>query len=209
MARCGGERPTVESGITFDIRGLTRGGLDAGRSQSGSLQWTSPINGQPVCYIEYQAVIGEDAGTVHLTSIRRFDHCGRPVYIGGQTIQLATTAPPYGGRRWWFLCPSSGQRVMKLHLPYEARAFASRQAYRLGYAVQREGAPDRARRRARKARKQVGGSSNLLEPLPMKPQWMRWATYWRHIEVCQEADGQVLKFLVGDAQKILARRLTP
>jgi hypothetical protein len=97
---------------------------------------------------------------------------------------------------------------MKLHLPYGAGVFASRQAYCLGYAIQREGAPDRARRRARKARKRIGGGPNLLERLPMKPKWMRWATYWRNVEACQEADGQVLKFLVGDAEKILGRRFT-
>jgi uncharacterized membrane protein YccC len=65
---------------------------------------------------------------------------------------------------------------MKLHLPQEARFFASRQAYRLDYAVQRESTDEQARRRARKARARIGGSPNLLEKLPTKPKWMRWAT---------------------------------
>jgi hypothetical protein len=43
----------------------------------------------------------------------------------------------------------------------------------------------------------------------MKPKWMRWETYWRHVEACRKADRQVLKSLVGDAEKILGRRFTP
>lgn len=209
MARCGGGRPTVESGITLDIRRLTRGGLVAGRSQSGSLQWTWPHNGQPICSVEYQVAFNEDAGTLHLVNITCFDPFGKPVRMEGQTIRLTTTTPPYGGRRWWLLCPCTGRRVMQLHLPYGARAFASRQAYRLGYAVQRESAPDRARRRARKARQRIGGSPNLAEGLPGKPKWMRWRTYWRHVDACQEADGQTLKFLAESAERIFGHRPTP
>ncbi len=98
---------------------------------------------------------------------------------------------------------------MKLHLPYGGRVFASRQAYRLGYAVQREGVLDQARRRTRKARQRIGGSSNLLERLPVKPKWMRWATYWRHVEACQRTEGTMLKFLVADTEKFLGRHIKP
>lgn len=209
MARCGGGGPTVEDGITLDIRLLTRASLAPGQLQSGRLHWTWPNTGQPACHIEYQVILNGNNGTLRLGSITLFDRFGKPVRVGDQTIYLVTTTPPYGGRRWWFVCPSLGRRVMKLHLPYDERMFASRQAHSLGYCVQRECAPDRARRRARKARKRIGGSPNLLERLPKKPKWMRWATYWRHVEACRKADGQVLKFLVGDAEKILARRLTP
>jgi hypothetical protein len=208
MARCGG-RPTVESSITLDLRLLTGAGLVSGFTQSGHLQWTWPNSRQPMCRVDYQAILYEDIGTLHLASITRFDPFGKSVRMEGQTIHLVTTTPPYGGRRWWFVCPSTGRRVMKLHLPYGARVFASRQAYRMGYAVQREGAPERARRRARKARKRIGGSPNLMERLPLKPRWMRWSTYWRHVEACQKADGQTLRFLVADAEKILGQRITP
>ncbi len=97
---------------------------------------------------------------------------------------------------------------MKLYLPYGARFFASRQAYRLGYAVQRQSARDQAYRRARKARDRIGGSPNLLERLPLKPKWMRWVTYWRHVDACQQAERQTLKFLAASAEKILGRRIS-
>jgi hypothetical protein len=200
MTRSGGGRPIIESGTTLDIRYLTHTGLVPNSTRSGNLQWTWPNTGQRACHIEYQVTLNENTGILRLCSIMRFDGLGRAVRVGEQTIHLITTAPPYGGRRWWFICPSTGRRAMKLHLPYGAGVFASRQAHCLGYAIQREGAPDRARRRARKARKRIGRNPNLLERLPIKPKWMRWATYWRHVEACQEADGQVLKFLVGETE---------
>jgi hypothetical protein len=47
------------------------------------------------------------------------------------TIRLVAKAQPFGGQRWWFLCPRTGQRVSRLHLPPGATIFASRKAYRL------------------------------------------------------------------------------
>jgi hypothetical protein len=32
-------------------------------------------------------------------------------------IFLATTRPPFGGLRWWFVCPHLNRRVRKLYLP--------------------------------------------------------------------------------------------
>ena len=32
-------------------------------------------------------------------------------------IELATTPQPFGGRRWWFICPQTGRRAAKLYLP--------------------------------------------------------------------------------------------
>ena len=66
-------------------------------------------------------------------------------------VELTWTTPTYGGRRWWFICPSDGcrrwwficpsdgcRRTTKLYLPDGGWYFLSRQAYRLGYARQRE-----------------------------------------------------------------------
>jgi hypothetical protein len=204
MARCGGGRPTVENSITLDIRHLTRAGLVADASQSGTMQWKG-MNNRPSCHVAFRAQLGHETGFLHLISITCFDPFGRPIQLPSQTIRLVATTPPYGGCRWWFGCPHTGQSVMKLHLPPEARAFASRQAHRLGYAVQREGAGEQARRRARKARARIGGRANLLEKLPTKPKWMRWATYWRHMEACYQADQQTLRFLISSTEKMLGR----
>jgi hypothetical protein len=206
MARCGGGRPTVENSITLDVRHLTRAGFVPGCAKSGTLQWIWS-NNRPSCQAAYQAHLGEDTGLLHLIDITCFDPYGRFGHLPSQTIRLISTTPPYGGRRWWFVCPQTGQRVTKLYLPLETRTFASRQAHRLGYAIQRESAGQQARRRARKLRARIGGSPNLLEKLPAKPKWMRWATYWRHVEACHQADGQTLDFLISDTEKMLGRSI--
>jgi hypothetical protein len=62
---------------------------------------------------------------------------GEPLAIDDK-IFLATTRPPFGGLRWWFVCPFLNRRVRKLYLPLGGRHFWSRRAYELAYASQRE-----------------------------------------------------------------------
>jgi hypothetical protein len=207
LARCGGGRPTVEGCLTLDIRELTRVAHVPGCAWSGTLRWAGTNNSRSICQAECRVTFREGTGVLHVRNILCFDPFGKAMSMEGQTVRLVTTTPPYGGRRWWFWCPITGQRVMKLYFPYGARTFASRQAYRLGYAVQRESARAQAYRRARKARKKIGGSSNLVERLPFKPKWMRWATYWRHVDAYKQAERQISVFLVGDAEKILGRSI--
>src|SRR5262245_58691819 len=45
-----------------------------------------------------------------------------------QEIRLTTTRPRLGGARWWFVCPQSGARVGRLHLPAGSMQFAARRA---------------------------------------------------------------------------------
>ena len=71
-------------------------------------------------------------------------------------ISLATVRHPGGGRRWCFVCPAQGWRVRKLYLPARARHFLSRQAYRLAYETEHLDDVERAWRRVRKCRRQLG-----------------------------------------------------
>jgi hypothetical protein len=87
-------------------------------------------------------------------------------------IQLETTPQPFGGRRWWFVCPQTGVRAAKLYLPNGAFTFASRRAYRLAYASQREPAHYRALRRAFKLRGKLGAEGGIGDYV-RKPKWMR------------------------------------
>ena len=118
-------------------------------------------------------------------------------------IFLATTRPPFGGLRWWFVCPRLNRRVRKLYLPLGGRHFWSRRAYELAYASQREAKYDRALRRARKLRLRLGGDPTDDED-PDKPPRMRWATYNRLMDRLVAADD------VGNERLVLlaARSLT-
>ena len=103
-------------------------------------------------------------------------------------IFLATSRPPFGGLRWWFVCPHLNRRVRKLYLPLGGRHFWSRRAYELAYASQRETKFDRALRRARKLRLRLGGDPTDDE-YPDKPPRMRWATYNQLMDRLVAADG--------------------
>jgi hypothetical protein len=64
-------------------------------------------------------------------------------------VQLVTTKPNYGGRRWWFICPivrrdgGPPRRVAKLYLPSGSKYFGSREAYGLTYTSCQESGKSR------------------------------------------------------------------
>jgi hypothetical protein len=94
-------------------------------------------------------------------------------------VDLATTRPHFGGRRWWFLCPRSGRRVSKLYLPLGGFHFWSRRAYALAYQCQRESYVDRLMRKARKLHRRLGGDGGDFSAPPSRPKRMRQRTYDR------------------------------
>jgi len=56
-----------------------------------------------------------------------------------------------GRRRWWFVCPVTGERVEKLYLPLDAAHFAGRKAHDLTYtSCQQSGREKRLWRRVDK-----------------------------------------------------------
>ena len=93
-------------------------------------------------------------------------------------ISLATVRHPVGGRRWCFVCPAQGWRVRKVYLPAGARHFGSRQAHNLAYETEHLDDRERAWRRVRKCRRQLGSDpSGIGQPYPEKPVGMSAARY--------------------------------
>ena len=119
-------------------------------------------------------------------------------------IALATSRPPFGGLRWWFVCPRLNRKVRKLYLPLGGRHFWSRRAYRLAYASQRETVYDRAMRRARKLCLRLGGDP-ADDTYPDKPKRMRWTTYNRLMDRLVAADGVADERLILLAARWLGR----
>jgi hypothetical protein len=136
---------------------------------------------------------------------------GRRASGSGLWIELETTPQPFGGRRWWFVCPRTGRRATKLYLPNGAVTFASRQAYQLAYACQREQSHERALRRAFKLRAQLGADGGIGDYIP-KPKWMRWPTYERamtQIERAEEIVDAYTEFLAREVDRRLGKTETP
>ena len=134
----GPKKAAVEDGLTLSISDLRRKkALVPGARTGGTWIW-SYAGREPHAKIGYTADLSNPSGgTMRLT----YTSNGEPM---DYMIQLVSTVPTYGGRRWWFLCPLSradggpSRRVTKLHLPPGARYFGSREAYRLTYTSCRE-----------------------------------------------------------------------
>ena len=117
---------------------------------------------------------------------------------GSETIRydvpLTRTASTFGGSRAWFACPGEGcgRRVAKLFLV--GRYFLCRVCHRLIYQSTLEAREGRARLRAQRIRRRLGGSGSLLVPFPSKPKGMHWRTYAR----LQDEEGRALLQALAD-----------
>jgi hypothetical protein len=173
------------------------------------MRWTRDTWNGPVvtAQAEFDVSVGDGQAQVvvkRMTLHQRW-RGGDLNVAAGQVIDLTTRPVHFGGRRWYFICPRTGELALRLHLPLGAKDFASRRAYRLGYAVQRESPRDKAFRRARKARHKIGGADNLSLPLPGKPKWMRWRTFWRLRGEADRTLGTVNEHSVEFVQRLMGR----
>ena len=106
----------------------------------------------------------------------------------------------YGGRRVWFLCPTSecGRRVAKLFLGRSGR-FTCRHCNQLAYSSQRETVADRALRLTRNIRKELGWEPSFMDHNVPKPKGMHWKTYRR---LRAKHDLLVKAYLDGAAKRL-------
>jgi hypothetical protein len=185
-----GGRPTVESGLTLDLYKIIRRGLfQPGQFRSGSIVWTHVGTGERVASIGYEAHMEGESGHVRLHYTTTHAYTGEK-RDSDYTITLETTIQPFGGRRWWFRCPRSGDLVSKLHLPNGAYTFASRRAYRLGYRSQRETPCDRAISRAFSLRRKLGDDGGIGDYVT-KPKGMHRRTFERAMGEIDRAEETV------------------
>ena len=200
-----GGKATAESTASYiiDIKSLAPA-FESGRRLTGSIRFdegrfsvlaTVDLTNEWNCFVELIHPT-RDEGEGH-----RFvrDH-----------VRLTWTAPTYGGRRWWFLCPRTARRTTKLFLPNGGSHFWSRQAYGLGYRCQREDRFSRLQRRAAALNRQLGGEglSTWADP-PAKPKWMRWRTYERKFAAWERIVERANEDFTIRAMTILRRPIGP
>ena len=124
--------------------------------------------------------------------------------LGGEGWE--TWDVPYGGRRWWWICPRSGQQVAKLHLPPGGRVFAARQVYRLPYRSQRITALDRSHDRQRRLYRKLGADyEDFEQPPPLRPKGMHRRTYERLTAELHDATEQHDLLFMTAAAPLMAR----
>ena len=93
-------------------------------------------------------------------------------------VKLEVTPCHYGGWRWWWICPVSGQRVAKLYLPPGGTFFAARSALELAYSSQRESPGERLKRKHSWLHWKLGDEDNCYDDsLLPRPKGMHRKTY--------------------------------
>ena len=185
----------VEASVCLSVEQLRRAGaLIPGSRTSGQLHWTF-ATGQ-LGSANFEAFLAIKDGYFQLD----FQLPGWGAGNSKQEISLTTTHAHFGGARWWFVCPVTGKRVGRLHLPPGANQFLSRRAHGLAYACQTEDVYDRASRRSRKLMMRLGADAGSRW-IPLKPKGMRWTTYVRHANEIKYLEG----ISDGRWQKLVAK----
>jgi hypothetical protein len=182
-----GGRPTVEDGLTLNLPRLFKTGwLKPGASTSGTLRWSIVGTGEEIASMGFEAHLGEKEGHIRLRWTSTDCWSGEKRQCENR-ITLTTSPQPFGGRRWWFVCPRTGQRATRLHLPSGTPVFACRSAYRLAYRSQRETPHDRALSRAFALRRRLGADGGIGDYVA-KPKGMHWRTFERALERIDQAE---------------------
>jgi len=115
----------VEDGLTLNIDQLIKARfLIPGSRISGRIDWSNRM-GEPAASVEYESQLALPNAYLRLYFAVR-DSVSGSSHSVRQEIRLITTRPRFGGARWWFICPQSGARVGRLHLPPGSLQFAAR-----------------------------------------------------------------------------------
>lgn len=142
-------------------------------------------------------------------ALRMLDHVGKPCWVtlfphpaglevswGGTESQPLVIQPGvvcrlewqrqhFGGQRLWIGCPICGRRSGRLF--FVDQKAGCRVCHEVVYDTQRVTAGWRAADRAQRRRRRLGGSTNLFEPFPPRPKWMRRQRY-QHLEQREQID---------------------
>ena len=134
-------RPIRHDGHGQDrqLPGTADGWIKAEQNYGGGLVWRRVSTGEETASIGYYVSMLDGPPTIRLqhTTKRRGDDQRESM---DYTVGLTTTPLPWGGVRWWFVCPlmidgwwPCRRRVGKLYLPLGGRRFGCRHCYDLTY----------------------------------------------------------------------------
>jgi len=139
-------------------------------NRAGSLTWN--VGGEPSGSINYTMY----ENTMEL-NFRVRDYWDEEWESVQQTIWFDRTPCHYGGNRKWFRCPECDRRVGLLY--GGDVLFLCRHCYRLPYASQGEGYPDRLSRKLDKISDKLQADEYTVIDDLWKPKWMHWRTFYR------------------------------
>ncbi len=110
-------------------------------------------------------------------------------------VGLECSAPPFGGRRWWLVCPISGKHASRLYFFPDQKEFRHREAVDppLSYPIQRTSGLNRALFLRNALASKVHDPSTLSG----KPRLMRWKTYLRLVAKERRLDDEVTAMVMA------------
>lgn len=162
---------TLEDCRNLDINRMTKlGAIQEGCLKSGSWVWTDRQTGEEMSKIGYQCnTLDKENSYLRLTY--KFTNTDQSL---DYQVRLVRTYPPYGGVRFWFICPERGKRIAKLFLIPSDGRFVSRHVYKVRYASQSKGPIDRMIDKKWRLVRKTGG-----DYFPVRPKGMHRRTFER------------------------------
>lgn len=180
----------VEDCLTIDLAWLMwLGPIRDGQVGNGVIHWRDDV--APIRSVRFRIDL-RDVDHAHLTVNGEMIN---------QSIELVALPQHFGGHRWWFRCPVTGERTRTLHLPPEGGRFASRKALRLAYRSERIGRFDRPFEKVFQLQRKLNGAQGLGLGLT-RPKGMWRKTHIRHmarLEVLNIACAEKIVSLIGCA----------
>ena len=170
------QRVCLQDGLRLDLNRLARRGFIKPGENIGlrGITWTSSYWGEVATGIISANMSGKEEGWFRI-QLGKLD----------QWIILVARRRHFGGRQWYFMCPTLNRPVSVLWKPNGASDFRSRQAWgrRVAYQSQFNDATNRAHGGQAKIKARLIANLDPDEwDLPPKPKWMRWETYNKHVE---------------------------
>lgn len=116
-------------------------------------------------------------------------------------LQLTTTQPNYGGKRYWWKCPKCSKRVSVL---YCAGLYVCRHCIGAKYQTQHLQPLDRQFKRIAVLRNRLGWSGGVAHGIQGKPKGMHQMTYDRLLNEYHNTANKVLVMTLDQLPKGLA-----
>lgn len=168
-------RPYIEDALRLPIQLLRRARVLREGQWVGTV--TGLIEGQLRTILRFEAEVWSEGGRLKL-----FEADIEGVFGPGgrQRLDLVTTAPRYGGRRWWFQCATTGSRAAVLLHFDGVDGFHSRLAFDPvpTYRCQRTSTGTHVYERIQRIHERLGFAGALFD-IPPRPKYMNRLVYAR------------------------------
>lgn len=204
-----GSLPIIEQGLKLDLWRLQRQRLfvPSGNESWTTLVWRNSASGEETARCELRYCAGNGKGWLRLKY--RATPYGRETREIDDLFVLEPFPQPFGGVRWYIICPTTDRRCQCVYLPCGAYHFRSRHAFncRLLYSSQKQDGRSRLFERSRREAAKIlrrGPQAWRQEyaecDFPPKPPRMHWKTYCRALDrwelAEQEADRMLSRWLL-------------